>query len=207
MHYRNCSIKKMYIFITAFLLTIFIINIFIFKYIGNWLIVNDELKKVDVIIVISGDEGERLQHAVDLFHKKYADYLLVSGCKHPNHPYSYTPAMRDQAVSLGVTRENIIMDLESNSGTGDQAINVIKLMKEKGYKSAILITSNYHTRRSKMLFQRACQKDNIEILVSYPIINSLDLNEWWKSTLGRRMVVYELVKLVWYWFLFSGRNT
>ena len=96
------------------------------------------------------------------------------------------------------------MDLGSNSGTGDQAINVIKIMKEGKFNSAILVTSSYHTKRTKMIFQRACQKDHIELLVSYPIMDS---SQWWKNGSERKMVIYELVKLVWYWFSFSGSNT
>jgi uncharacterized SAM-binding protein YcdF (DUF218 family) len=207
MHYKGFSIKKMiYIFIATILLSLTVLSTTFLKYIGNWLIINDKLKKVDVIIVISGDKGERLQHAVNLFHKQYADYLLVSGCNHPEHLNSYTPEMRKQAISLGVPSENIIMDLGSNSGTGDQAINVIKIMKEKKFNSAILVTSNYHTRRAKMIFQRACQNDHIELLVSYPTIDSSHFNEWWKNGFERKMVIYEIIKLVWYWFSFSGRN-
>ena len=164
-------------------------------------------KKVDVIIVISGDKGERLQHAINLFHKQYADYLLVSGCYHREHINSYTPAMRKQALSLGVPSEKIIMDLGSNSGTGDQAINVIKIIKEKEFNGAILVTSNYHTRRAKMIFQRSCQKDHIELLLSYPTIESSHFNEGWNNGLTRKIVAIELIKLIWYWLSFSGRST
>jgi len=208
MHYKGFSIKKMiYFFIATILVSLTILSTALLKYIGNWLIINDKLEKVDVLIVISGDKGERLQHAVNLFHKQYADYLLVSGCNHREHLNSYTPAMRKQALSLGVPSENIIMDLEANSGTGDQANNVMKILKEKKINSAILVTSNFHTRRAKIIFNRACQKDNIEILISYPKINAIHFNEWWKNGLIRKIVAIELIKLIWYWLSFSGRST
>ena len=208
MYYKGFLIKKkIYLFITTILVSLTALPSTLLKYIGNWLIINDKLKKVDVIIVISGDKGERLQYAVNLFHRQYADYLLVSGCTHVEHVDSYTPAMRNQALSRGVPSENIIMDLGSNSGTGDQAINVIKIMKEEKFNSAILVTSNYHTKRTKMIFQRACQKDHIELLISYPIMDSSHFDEWWKNGSKRKMVIYELIKLVWYWFSFSGSNT
>jgi len=207
MNFKNYSRRKrIFIFIAPLALTIFAPALFLLNRIGNWLIINERLKKVDVIIVISGDKGERLKHAVKLFHKKFTNYLLVSGCDHPNHPDSYTPAMREKAVSLGVPQANIIMDLGSNTSTGDQAINVIEILKEKKFKSAIIVTSDYHTRRTRMMFQRACQNDTIQILMSYPVINSFDHNERWKSGLRKRIVVYESIKLVWYWFFFSGKR-
>lgn len=196
----------MSIFIFALLLLVFGSSILLFYSITNLLVTNDKLKKVDVIIVISGDKGERLQHAVDLFQKKYAHYLLVSGCQHPEHVNSYAPAMQEQAVSLGVPHEKIIMDPANNTSTGNQAISISKLMKEKNFQSAILVTSNYHTGRSKMIFQRACQSDNIKILLSHPIMNQFDFDGWWKSSLGRRLVICELVKLGWYGLFFPGNQ-
>jgi uncharacterized SAM-binding protein YcdF (DUF218 family) len=208
MHYKGFSIKKMiYVFIATILVSLIVLSTTLLKNIGNWLIINDELKKANVIVVISGDKGKRLRHGVDLFHNKYADYLLVSGCNCPDHLYSHTPEMRKQVLALGVPSENIIMDLGANSGTGDQAINVMKILKKKEFNSAILVTSDFHTRRAKMIFNRACQKDNIEILISYPKINAISFNEWWKNRFTRRIVVIELIKLIWYWLSFSGRST
>ena len=179
--------------------------IILFVSAGNWLVINDDNYKSDVIIVISGGKGERVKHAVKLFQENYADTLILSGCPGNDNLNEAIP-MRDLAVSLGVPSENIILDvLERHGlGTGVQAITIRDVLKKHHFKSGILVTSNFHTRRALFIFNRALKNLDMKLSVAYPDEDSFDSNEWWKSKRNFTRVLGEIVKLVWYWISYSG---
>ncbi|MBN2412653.1 YdcF family protein [candidate division KSB1 bacterium] len=179
--------------------------IIIFLSAGNWLVIENEIKKSDVIIVISGGHGERVRHAVNLYHKNYADTLLISGCP-GNENYNEAIPMRDLAVSLGVPPGNIILDVleDHGLGTGEQAVTIREVLKKHHFESGILVTSNFHTRRASFIFKRAFKNLNIKLSVAYPDKDSFDPNKWWKTRRNFTRVMSEFVKLVWYWISYSG---
>jgi len=178
----------------------------VFLSIGNWLVVNDDINKSDVIIVISGGQGERVKHAVKLFQEHFADTLIISGCPGEENINEAIP-MRDMAVQLGVSSGNIILDvLERHGlGTGVQAVTIREIMKKHHFKSAILVTSNYHTRRALFIFKRAFKNTDIKLSVTNPADGTFKPKEWWKSKKNFKRGVIEIVKLLWYWISYSGK--
>ena len=165
----------------------------------------DPLEKVDAIVVISGDQGERVKHGVKLFKNNYADHLVLSGCPGTKNLSCALP-MQDQAIISGIPKESIILDVlkDHSSGTNVQARNIAKIMSKNKFKSAILVTSNFHTRRSKMLFKRSFNRSNIRLLVTYPENNNFNPDRWWRRKYDRRIVISELIKFVVYWITFYG---
>lgn len=187
------------------LLCLTICFIIAFNFAGQWLVTQDPLQKVDAIVAISGDQGERVKYSVKLFKNNYADHLILSGCPGTKN-LSCALSMKDQAIMLGVPQESIILDVlqDHSSGTNIQARNIKKIMSKNNFKSAILVTSNFHTRRSKMLFKRAFNRSKIKLLVTYPEKTNFNPAGWWKRKHDRRIVISELIKFVWYWIVFYG---
>lgn len=197
--------KMILIIIVLIFVVIFIIFCHSF---GNWLVIKDPLKKVDTIIVISGGKGERIRHGIKLFNNNYANYMIISGCS-GTETLSCALPMQDLAISSGIPKENIMLDVlkDHSAGTGTQAINTKRIMLKNDFKSAILVTSNFHTRRSKLIFERAFKENNLKLLITYPDKNEFCPQGWWKRKKDRRIVISESLKLVWYWFSFSVNDT
>ena len=61
--------------------------------------------------------------------------------------------LRESLTKLGIPRENILLDSESQN-TYEQGINVPPLLETKNIDSFILITSPVHMRRSLLVFQK-----------------------------------------------------
>ncbi|MBC8059220.1 MAG: YdcF family protein, partial [Clostridiaceae bacterium] len=59
----------------------FIILIFLLINAGRFLVVKDAPEKSDVIIIFSGDKGNRTIKGVDLYKEHYADKIIMSGGK------------------------------------------------------------------------------------------------------------------------------
>jgi len=64
-------------------------------------------------------------------------------------------------------------------------------------KSAILLSSGFHTRRSYLVYQHVGDSYHIQIYPS-ACFNSYNLDNWWKQEGGLRDFALELMKLVYY---------
>lgn len=72
-------------------------------------------------------------------------------------------------------------------------------MEQKGFQSAIIITSPYHLRRTRLIFTRVFADKGIRLMF-YPSGNSaFEMNAWWKSYYGRKVVIIEYLGLIYYW--------
>lgn len=159
----------------------------ILKSLGSFLVVQDELKKADVIIVLGG-ENDRVEEAARLYKQGLAPYILMTG-----KMVAY--GMKRSAVRSGVPAEDILVEPEAAS-TYQHPIYVKPIIEEKGFESAIVVSSPYHMRRSAMLFDRALKKEKIE-LIYHPVQDSWFTPEnWWMTAVSRRAVKMEYAKFI-----------
>ena len=178
--------------ILVFVLIVFLARVPIRKAIGSFLVVEDELKKADVIVVLSG-ESDRVVEAARLYKQGLAGYIIMSGGSFDNKA-SIAVVMRNQAVRLGVPAEDIIVEPEAMS-TYQHPIFVKPIMQARGFQSAIVVSSPFHMRRSAMLFDRVFRKSGIE-LIYHPAQDSwFDADNWWTNSASRKAVRLEYVKL------------
>jgi uncharacterized SAM-binding protein YcdF (DUF218 family) len=168
-------------------------------FLGKFLVVKDNLEKSDVIIVLGTDpKGEREAWAAKLYENGLAKRIIMCGYE-VGWQTSTAEIMKRHAVHLGVPEQAIILDYGwNNNGTWDNAINSLKIVKENNFKSAILVTSNYHTRRSKFAFNKVFRDTNVRILISPCQDGSFSIGEWWKSRQLVKSVFLEYIKLIYY---------
>lgn len=161
---------------------------------GQFLIVREELKPTDVIIVLAGEREERVEYGVWLYQQGYAPQIIMAGGP---VVWRVTAAqiMKEQAVFLGVPAEDILLE-ERSTTTEENAEFTKDLMIANEFKSALLVTSPYHSRRASRIFHRVFGQE-MEI-ISVPVPNSrFSVDEWWKRDRDTRQVVSEYLKLIW----------
>jgi uncharacterized SAM-binding protein YcdF (DUF218 family) len=141
----------------AVIAVVVLLLIALFINLGDFLMVNETPVKSDVIIVLAGDDGPRTAYGIALYQEGYADKLLFSGC------VASTAEMMNQADELGVPSGDIIVEDQSES-TYDNAVNSRALLLEYGYKSAIVVTSDYHMKRSSLVFKKAFKDTGISLV-------------------------------------------
>ncbi|MBC7348297.1 MAG: YdcF family protein [Clostridia bacterium] len=129
---------------------------------ARWLAVGDTvLAPADVIIVLSGERGERVETAVELYRQGLAPRLLLTG-----GPVEWNVPAADimawQAKSLGVPEENMVLERRASS-TYENAVYSLAILKERGWRSAIVVTSPYHLRRTRFIFERVSAEENIRL--------------------------------------------
>jgi uncharacterized SAM-binding protein YcdF (DUF218 family) len=186
--------KLVFLIIFVFLISVSISVVFA----GRFLVVDEPPQKSDVIIVLAGDSGCRVEHGAALFHAGYAPYLMVCGGK-VYHTTTWAGLMREHAIALGVPSMVIIPEGESES-TYENAIFARKLMKKHGLKSAVVVSSNYHMRRVKYVFQRELGDTGITLTYSAARDPRFEPARWWANNKSIMYTVNEYLKFIGYVF-------
>jgi len=178
-------------------LAVVIVSVFryelVFDAMENFLIVNGEPKPADVIIILGGGPGEVVDVGVRLYQSGYANKIILTGGS-TSCETTEAQLMQRQALSSGVPKDDILLEEQARS-TYENAKYSFEIMRSKKFRSAILVTSAYHTRRASMIFNRLFE--GIELTVCSVPNNLRNTNKWWQDSRRAEAVVYEYLKLVW----------
>ncbi|MBX0357552.1 YdcF family protein [Halobacillus sp. Nhm2S1] len=157
----------------------------------EFLMAEDSLKtskEYDAIIVLSGSE-ERLEHATDLFHEGLTSHMILTN----STENSIRP---EEAINRGVP-QSAIFEEPSATSTYENATLSKEIMEEEGFESALVVTSDYHSRRTKMTFNDIY--DN-QIEVDYSFVSSAFDPSDGMTENEQRITFGEYVKIGVYWF-------
>jgi capsular polysaccharide biosynthesis protein len=152
--------------------------------IGRFLIVSDPLEPADGVVALAGD-SQRLYYAQELLEQGYAHTLIVT------HPKVW-----EKAINRGVPRSELIATTEDElDNTEEEARAVQNIAHEEGLHSLIIVTSPYHTRRTRHIYDKIFRTSNITVAIR-PVENHWYTPEnWWKQRNGRWFTFTEYVKL------------
>ena len=181
-------------FLSGFLAGIAATAVFLVA-IGHVLDVEDPLRPADVIVALSGDTGSaRTETAVALWRRAYAPLIIFAGASEDPNSVASGELMKREAMTLGVPESAILVEPSSNT-TEENAREVAGLMKARGLKTAILVTSPYHQRRAANLFAAEFGPAQLTF-TNFPARDpDWDPNSWWLHEPARTLTVVELAKL------------
>lgn len=191
-------LKKAYVLslLLAFILLLLLSFVLIvyppWPLLARLLVIDDRLEKADVIIVLSGD-SEREAYAAELYRRGLAPKIIISSCG------SAASQLAKRTVNQGVNEQDIIIDDNSDS-TYDNSVNSKNLVLARKFKSAIVVTSPYHMRRTKLIFERVFRNTGVKLLYSSTKDSGFNVDGQCKSEVDRQLVRREYLKLVYYWF-------
>lgn len=179
---------------------------------GNFLIVDDQMVGADAIVILMGSLADRSLEAADLYHSGYADEILIgnefdegldilkaSGVSIPESAEMFSYVL----VELGVPAEAIKILPGQAMSTLEEAHIVGDYLKgRQDIDIVIIVTSSYHTRRSKLTFESVFKKFDHEVTVlSRPSRYSLFRPvRWWSDRESSKRIVQEYQKLAYFWF-------
>jgi uncharacterized SAM-binding protein YcdF (DUF218 family) len=197
--------NKKYIFAAFVIVSILVL--LIVPRMGSFLVADDDLKSGTVIILM-GSIPDRVLEAADVYHEGYAkgivfvqsymsgyEKLIVQGITIPGN----AAISKMAALGLGIPEELLTL-LEGNArSTTDEAKYIREYLREnQEIDTIILVTSQYHSRRSKRIFIRALRELNrdIEVLSSPSKYDDFNAQNWWKERESAKRVVLEYLKLL-----------
>lgn len=178
--------------IIVILLTPILILIICICFFGRFLVVNEPPQKADVIILLSGDVG-RLEKSVDLMHEGYSDRMIVTR----TNGHGYGEIKLDSVVKAGVPLASIIPEYQATS-TYSNAEFSKEIMLQQGFTSAIVVSSNYHMRRVKYIFEKIYKQTNIHLTYVAAPSSNFDPVYWWSKRVYVDYAISEYIKLIGY---------
>jgi uncharacterized SAM-binding protein YcdF (DUF218 family) len=167
---------------------------------GPLLVVCDDLQQADAIIVIGGDHKlDRVRHVVGLHAQGYAPIVIISAGTIVLEGEEQLPeaeVMRRRAVALGLSEAALLLEDESQS-TFQNAYYTKAICDRRGFQSVLLVTSAYHSRRARRVFQDVFGPD-ISVSVQ-PAHQSSCALCWWFKPDQFEVVLYEYYNWGRYW--------
>ncbi|WP_035983928.1 YdcF family protein [Bradyrhizobium sp. STM 3843] len=146
-------------------------------------------RQADGIVVLTGGSS-RVSDAVELLASGYGRRLLISGV----HP---TNDANDISRSLPEARSFIAccVDLDYSAiNTRSNAAQTRRWAHERGFKSVIVVTSNYHMPRAIVELSHAMPDID---LIPYAVVGERWRDEpWWTSGPTLRLLLSEYAKYV-----------
>lgn len=115
---------------------------------------NDCLSPSDAIILLEGDGFDRFRKAVSLYKQQKAPKIVFSG-NITDYDYGSFPfsEVLPRMLKEGVPEEDIIHE-DRSLNTREQAVEVVRMAVERGWKKLILVASHEHQYRAYLTFLR-----------------------------------------------------
>jgi uncharacterized SAM-binding protein YcdF (DUF218 family) len=173
--------------------------------IADLLVVNDPLQPADIIFVLNGDYNTRPFRASELYQQGLVPVIVIARSEMlPAEKLGLAPNDTDVSIGvmkkLGVPPEKIVvLPVEGGvTSTFDEAIALRHYIESHNIHSLILLTSAFHTRRAKWIFDRELAGLPITLAVVAVPHYGFDQTNWWQSEDGLITLNNEYIKLAYY---------
>jgi uncharacterized SAM-binding protein YcdF (DUF218 family) len=184
------------LFLALLCLAIYLARHPLLRFAGEELIVEDTLEKSDAIILLSDDNfyADRATRAADLYRQNLAPVVVASGIR--LRPYAgIAELMTHDLVERGVPKERIVPFPHDADDTREEAAALNTLVAQKGWKSIIIVTSNYRTRRARLIFRKTFPA-GVRVEMASAHDGDFDPTNWYQHGRAIRRFEHEVLGLV-----------
>ena len=178
------------------------------------LVVNAPLASADAIVVMSGSSTyvERTQKAAEFYRQGRAPLVVLTNddtrggwsSAQQRNPY-FVERARDELIKQGVPVEKIRVAPGIASSTHDESMLLKDYAVQQRFRSILVVTSAYHSRRALRSLRQSFAGTNT-IIGLEPVPAGSQTPEstlWWLHPDGWRSVGGEYVKLLYYWLRYG----
>lgn len=191
---------------------------------ARFLIVRVPLESADAIVVLSGSSAylERTQKAAQLYREGRAPRVLLTDDHtrggwdnaQQRNPF-FVERAKDELLKAGVPQERIEIVPGFAGSTRDEAlilkeralneINVEHFVTLPKYKSLLVVTSAYHSRRALGILRQSFDGTDVKLGMEPAPDDSLHASTvfWWLRPEGWRTTGSEFVKVIYYWLKYD----
>jgi len=196
--------KKIRIFVLVFFVGILGLLLFYKQCLtlyGRWYVVDNAQPGADAIICLSGDRETRTPQSLRLWKEKFAPKLYVTQEKPKNKEFNGLELSHLEFARAVTQRMNLDAKwqvLPSQSGgatsTFDEAEDALNLAQKEGWQRIIIVTDEFHTRRSLLAFKKVFKASGIAVQVAGAPNEVFAVDDWWQSDRGILAYFGETIK-------------
>jgi uncharacterized SAM-binding protein YcdF (DUF218 family) len=167
---------------------------------GHQLVAEERLPtRADAIVVMGGGDrhGAREAQAAALFGRGLAPVVLTTGGPVAGEaaPATYAEWSVQRLTRRGVPRAAVIATNEGDSTIGD-ARGVRKLAEARGWRDVVVVTDNWHSRRTELVFRSVFAGSPVRVHSSPATSRNFDPDAWWTDEEAAISVATEYIKLL-----------
>ena len=177
----------------GFLFSLYLFRVPILQAAGHFWIVDDAPGPADAIMILGDDnlQADRAARAAELYRAHWAPHIVASG--RPLRPYISIPDLEKRdLMERGVPESAIVPYPRPVADTKEEAEALRRLAVERGWRHVLVVTSTYHTRRTRFIFYRIWPHD-YEFRVIAAHDSEFDPDSWWRTREGLKLVLHETV--------------
>jgi uncharacterized SAM-binding protein YcdF (DUF218 family) len=184
-------VRKLRVALIAILLSILILS----TTSGRFLVLND-LEQADVIVVLAGETNRRPARGLQLLSQNYAPRMLldvaVSDVVYDRSLIEIAKSYVAKAPQSSLIEICPVVGLSTKGETQD----VARCLSHTGVRRILLVTSDYHTRRARSIFQH--QLNGYQIFVT-PAYDPQQFGaSWWQQRQWAKINFNEWLRLMWW---------
>jgi uncharacterized SAM-binding protein YcdF (DUF218 family) len=168
----------------------------ILRFVAESWIIEDPLDKADALIILGDDNfyADRATRGAQLFREGKALVIVASGKRlRPNA--GIAELMEHDLFERGVPRDKIVRFAHDADSTLEEARALARLVKERKWRSVIVVTSNFHTRRVRYIFNRVFPQ-GMEVRVASARDGDFDPEHWWEKRKSIKELTREFAGMV-----------
>ncbi|MBI3942855.1 MAG: YdcF family protein [Chloroflexi bacterium] len=168
--------------------------------IGHMLVINNTPTQADAILVLGGEGGGffRTNHAISLYKSGYAPIVVFSGGSMAGVGVECSSSLvsAEAAKSMGLPADAFLI-ADNAQSTYDEALNLRQLVQVHRWRTVIVVTDSFYTRRAGRTLHTILP--DTRIIVSVAPNPHYDPSRWWGNEFSLVAVITEVIKLGFYW--------
>ncbi len=173
---------------------------------ARFLIVDEPIGQADVVVALSGG-SLRVGRGIELYREGRAKKLFLPFDLQDRLGFlgmSIPEAVRANALSLGIRPEDLILQ-DGVTSTQEDALVSREVLEKHEFRSAVILTSAFHSRRAAFTFKRVFRGSPVQISIASVPLEEEDyvLDRWWTRERELVFVVNEYIKIVLYLFRYG----
>ena len=196
------------------MIVLFIACLVVFlRYGGQLLVSRDDTTHINdaAVVLLMGSVGDRALGAVDVYKEGKADHIFMvqshmSGREVLEERGLSVPGQAELSknllVELGISEEDVTILPGNAQSTKDEALDIADYIKKHPeIDTMILVTSEFHSFRSKQIFNKALKDLDVVVYSAPTPYDPYEAKGWYKDREDIQRVVSEYTKLAHYYLL------
>jgi len=168
----------------------------ILRFAGESWVIDAPAAHADALLLLGDDNfyADRATRAAELIRHGVAPVVVASG-RRLRPSAGIAELLEHDLIERGVPKDKIIRFPHDADNTLEEAAALAHLSSERRFHSVIVVTSNYHARRARYLFDKAFPP-SISVSVAGAHDGDFDPQHWWEKRKSQEIFVHELVGML-----------
>jgi uncharacterized SAM-binding protein YcdF (DUF218 family) len=161
----------------------------------SW-VIDEPAAHADALLLLGDDNfyADRATRAAEMIRHGVAPVVVASGRR--LRPSAGVAELQEHdLIERGVPKDKIIRFPHDADSTLEEAAALARLCSERHFRSVIVVTSNYHARRTRYIFAKVFPP-GIAVSVAGAHDGDFDPDHWWEKRKSEELFVHEIVGMI-----------